>query len=99
MTAIGPGSRVKCICADWTPGSTCTPLPTVGSIWTVAHIYRAGSLLLGFPLAKDFLAFVGREKHLFVADYFVPLDGDAEMEKLRKIAKDPAPRVSGGVYA
>jgi hypothetical protein len=103
MTAIGPGSKVRCVKDDWEPVDYATP--KIGFVCTVLSAVRTGEVMLpGWCLAgRDYLTLVeyGYDK-FFATECFIPLGGDAEIEKLRKIAENPvsAPplRVPGGVY-
>lgn len=83
MGTIGPGSRVKCVKRgiwrfdrDGSPA----PGPKTGSIWTVYDMYESSHIHLTGWINKD---------QPFNVCEFVLVDGDAEIEKLREIARSP----------
>lgn len=88
MTAIGPGTRVKCIRPNgpWKivggldDGDTSGP--SFGSVWTVDgainNVRGVFLYLKGWPRPENFAAW-----------HFRPLDGDSELGRLREIAKEP----------
>ena len=89
MTAIGPGTRVKCIRSDAIPWKFVltgglSPGPRFGSVWVVKN-------LVEWPPFGTMLYLTGwmDEDQCFAASNFRPLDGDAEIERLRAIAASP----------
>jgi hypothetical protein len=84
MTAIGPGTRVKCIAGqDWQrEKGRLHPGPSIGSVWTVAR-------LVSYEGQDFFCLAEWPDKTAFVSVRFVPLDGGKELERLREIAKAP----------
>jgi hypothetical protein len=85
MTAIGPGTRVKCVKrGHWVNHDTQVHYcgPTYGSVWTVTRI-REGTGVIFACLAEWHNPGDG-----FNVEYFRPLDGDAEIERLRALIAD-----------
>ena len=85
MTAIGPGMRVVCIKEDWKPSvyASSTWGPKIGSKWTVNWMSTRGEFVaIGFAEWHN-------QEECFAADHFRPLDGDAEIERLRAIVANP----------
>jgi hypothetical protein len=98
MTSLGPRAKVKCIMPDGYPYVSqrsgeprCGP--SYGSLWTVLGIDEwCGEIYVQ-------LAEWGNADH-FKARYFIPLDGNAEIEKLRALAALAArPALIPGVAA
>jgi hypothetical protein len=78
MTAIGPGSKVKCIKrSGWIHTETERPTtgPEFGSVWTVWAIPKVGMLLLAEWVECDDEPGVS----IFDERNFVPLDPDIEV--------------------
>jgi hypothetical protein len=86
MSAIGDGVRVVCIFGGpWTlPDGTHDTGPAIGSIWTIGFVCERWEQLY-FTLREW-----NDHNQFFAARDFRPLDGDAEMERLRAIAINPA---------
>ena len=84
MTAIGPGTRVKCITDFRLVDSY--PNPEIGKIYRVSAIVPSRS----FPQGEPLLSFSEFPDSAYDPIFFRPLDGDAEIERLRAILTKPA---------
>lgn len=82
MTAIGPGTRVKCVSHDGSVHPLCDEsFPSIGSKWTVNWINQDNDQI-GLAEWPD-------QTVEFWCGNFRPLDGDAELSILRSIALNP----------
>ena len=86
MSAIGPGSRVKCIKADdWRQyeGSLYSgPLPVCGGVYVVIGTHDS---MMGPAIALDMFG----SSAFFLLRYFRPLDGIDDLSELVREAKNP----------
>jgi hypothetical protein len=91
MTAIGPGTRVVCIATKWVSLNGPMPqqnFPSYGQIVVVDNIFERA----GFGSLLSLVGFRGG----FRPESFRPLDGDAEIERLRALIADK-PKLTVGV--
>lgn len=90
MSDIGLGTWVKCVEDDWraAPGC-CGEGPSIGSVWQVNWIEQQ-------PWRwSETRTFIGldewpSQEECFLADFFIPIGGDAEIERLRASITAPA---------
>jgi hypothetical protein len=95
LTAIGPGSLVKCIRREpWVilSGSAC------GEVGEIEHGPAFGEVcrVASFGNYPNTIILVGWERFPplnFQIKNFRPLDGDAELKRLRRLAKRPTVKV------
>jgi hypothetical protein len=91
MSDIGIRTWVKCIKDAWVPSPCCRSAegPSLGSVWQVCWI-REKRLFGG--ARKTFIGLAGwpEPDACFALECFIPLTGDAEIERLRASISAPA---------
>ena len=89
MSAIGKGSRVRCIKRGaWASGYG----PKLGDVCVVEDVWKhCGEAVVGLVgYSAEHTGFDGTKYLGWEARHFVPIDGDAEIERLRAAIKHPA---------